>query len=68
MEIFCKTRRSLKPDPQIDPIDAIFYSVCRDVTKVTDEVSDQSGVFLFDAEHEKGETDINELFRKTGII
>ncbi|XP_066919058.1 uncharacterized protein [Clytia hemisphaerica] len=68
VEIFCKTRRNLKPDPQIDPIDAIFYSVCRDVTKVTDDASDQSGVFLFDAEHEKGETDVNELFQKTGFV
>ena len=40
----------MNPDPQIDPVRAIFYTICRNVTAAADSDDShyQSGVFVLD--------------------
>ena len=69
VEVFCQTRRELKPNPQIDSVHAIFFTLCRNVT-TSDAANHQSGVFLFSEGGNKSNTDSgqqNLLFRKAGI-
>ena len=69
VEVFCQTRRELKPDPQIDAVHAIFFTLCHNVT--TSDAHHQSGVFLFNGGNKNNahatDCEQNQLFRKAGI-
>ena len=62
VEIFCKTRRNLNPDPQIDAIHAIYYAVAKETHEGAPK---GTGVFLFDEKHTEGCA--NEFLRKGGV-
>ena len=50
MEVHIKTRRDMKPDPEIDPICAIFYCIWRDLPPGSSADHEVAGVLVVDQE------------------
>lgn len=48
MEIFVKTRQNLRPDPEIDPVHAIFYSIQNNVPTNHTLPTHQTGMIVLD--------------------
>lgn len=58
LELHAETRRDLMPDPEVDPILAVFYNILNDVT--TDgQQRDITGVILVDKKSKEIQSDIN---------
>lgn len=69
VEVFCRTRRDFKPNPQIDPVDAIFFTICNDATKTNapENPTIHSGIFVVDCNQSLQQQQKCQLFDRAGI-
>lgn len=64
LELHAETRRDLMPDPEVDPILAVFYNILNDVT--TDgQQRDITGVILVDKKSKDIQSDIKNRKKST---
>lgn len=64
LELHAETRRDLMPDPEVDPILAVFYNILNDVT--TDgQQRDITGVILVDKKSKVIQSDIKNRKKST---
>lgn len=52
MELHARTRRDLEPDPEFDPICALFYCVSSDTTITDTDCTQLTGTIVVSREHQ----------------
>lgn len=55
MDIHARTRRDLEPDPEFDPICALFYCLSSDASLPEGESTQVTGAIVVDKDHQSSE-------------
>lgn len=70
MELHARTRRDLEPDPEFDPICALFYSLSSDAPLASSSDSQLTGAIVVDTEHpsqDQGRRGCAPLLVRSGV-
>lgn len=64
LELHYETRQNLKPDPEFDPVIALFYTITNDVPLDSSIPAMVTGAIVVDDEEGRK----SNLFRSTGVV
>ncbi|XP_068199262.1 DNA polymerase zeta catalytic subunit [Antennarius striatus] len=70
MELHARTRRDLEPDPEFDPICALFYCLCSDAPLCDADTTQLTGALVVDKDHQsskQGEGGAAPLLVRSGV-
>lgn len=66
MELHARTRRDLEPDPEFDPICALFYCLSSDAPLPDVDSTQLTGAIVVDKDHRSGDQGSNSLNHSGG--
>lgn len=70
MELHARTRRDLEPDPEFDPICALFYCLSSDVPLPNSDTTQMTGAIVIDKDCcalSEGEISVDYLLNITDV-